>query len=275
MMASKRNYLSLKKKVELIHYAEKNPGISVRALGEQFECGKTQVGQILKKKCELLAMFEANISAGRCHTNTFRESEYAEVNTALYDWYNIACSKNMFPGGPQLIEKAKQIAERLGKPNFSGSRGWLDKWKKRYNVKVVKVCGESGDVSGVTVDSWKERLPEIVQNYSKEDIWNMDESGVFWQALPDSGFGQKGKQCHGGKKSKMRITVAFFVSAAGKKELKPIVIWKSENPRCFKKLNKSNLPVTYFSQKKAWMTGDIMDTILAKLNKQLITSGRK
>ena len=188
------------------------------------------------------------MSAGSCHTSTPRSSEYAEVNKALYDWYTLACSKNIFPCGPQLIEKARQIAERLGKPNFSGSRGWLDKWK-RYNIKMVKVSGESGDVSAQTVDSWKERLPEIVRSYSKEDIRNMDESGVFWHALPENGFGQKGKQCHGGKKSKMTITVAFFVSAAGKKELKPIVIWKSENPRCFKKIEKTDLPVTYFSPK--------------------------
>lgn len=58
-----------------------------------------------------------------------------------------------------LIEKAKEIAERLGISDFKGSQGWLDKWKLRYNIKQVKVCGESGDVCGVTIDSWKERLP--------------------------------------------------------------------------------------------------------------------
>ena len=37
-------------------------------------------------------------------------------------------------------------------------------------------CGESGSV---TVDSWKERIPEIVQGHSVDDVWNLDESGVF------------------------------------------------------------------------------------------------
>ena len=126
-------------------------------------------------------------------------------------------------------EAHKEIAERLGKTNFKGSRGWLDKWKLRYNIKQVKVCGESSDVRGETIDSWKERLPEILHGYAKEDVWNMDETGVFWQALPDRGFGSKGRQCKGGKKSKQRVTIAFFVSAAGKKE-KPIFIWKSDSP---------------------------------------------
>ena len=101
----------------------------------------------------------------------------------------------------------------------------------------------------------------------------MDEIGVFWQALPDRGFGSKGRQCKGGKKSKRRVTVAFFVSAAGKKE-KPIFIRKSENPHCMCHFETSLLPVNYFSQSKAWMTGEIMHTVPAKSNRQLSSSGR-
>ena len=67
----------------------------------------------------------------------------------------------------------------------------------------------------------------------------MDETGVLWQAR--------------GEKSKKRVTVAFFVSAAGVKE-KPILIWKSETPRCLAKFDKS-VPVDYYRQKAAWMTG--------------------
>ncbi|VDI83581.1 Hypothetical predicted protein, partial [Mytilus galloprovincialis] len=45
----------------------------------------------------------------------------------------------------------------------------------------------------------------------------------------------------------------FACSSTGEK-LKPLVIGKSYNPRCFKNVNKGNLPVTYYSNKKAWMT---------------------
>ena len=64
----------------------------------------------------------------------------------------------------------------------------------------MKISGESGDVSGETVDSWKEQLPELVRGYSAENIWNLDETGCFWCALPEHGFGEKGSQCKGGKK---------------------------------------------------------------------------
>ena len=61
----------------------------------------------------------------------------------------------------------------LGIDDFEGSSGWLTKWKGRYNIKKIRICGESGDVSGETVSSWnfKERLPELLQGYKAEDIY--------------------------------------------------------------------------------------------------------
>ena len=92
----------------------------------------------------------------------------------------------------------------------------------------------------------------------------MDETGIFWKALADRGFGRKGSQCKGGK-SRQFVTVAFFASAAGKKE-KPIFVWQLKNPRCLGRFDKSLIPVNYFSQSKAWMTGEIVEAVLAKLN---------
>lgn len=86
----------------------------------------------------------------------------------------MACAKNIYPSGPQLIAKAKEIATRLGIDGFEGSSGWLTKWKGRYNIKKIRVSGESGDVSGETISSWKEQLPELLQGYKAEDIFNLD-----------------------------------------------------------------------------------------------------
>ena len=69
------------------------------------------------------------------------------------------------------------------------------------------------------------------------------------------------------------MTVAFIVNAAGGKET-PIVIGASENPRCLKGLDKTLLPVKYFSQKKAWMSGEILDKILTSINRKLSSQSR-
>ena len=69
------------------------------------------------------------------------------------------------------------------------------------------------------------------------------------------------------------MTVTLIVTATGEKET-PVVIWKSKNPSCFGKMDKSKLPVIYFDQKKAWMTADILETILTRLNSRLIRESR-
>ena len=53
MAAKTRVELCLRKKVELIAAAEANPTITHKQLAQQFGCGKTQVGTILKRKREI------------------------------------------------------------------------------------------------------------------------------------------------------------------------------------------------------------------------------
>ena len=144
MASRKRTHLSIERKAEVIKYAKDHAGVGVRALAESFGIGKTQVSEILKNKDTILAAYE---SINSSTSKRPRISKYSEVNERLYEWYTMACSKNIYPGGPQLIAKAKEIAVRLGKADFEGTSCWLSKWKVRYNVKRVAVCGESFNVS--------------------------------------------------------------------------------------------------------------------------------
>ena len=156
----------------------------------------------------------------------------------------------------------------LGKSEFIGTNSWLSKMEKCFNARKLAICGESGDVSGETAASWKERLPEILRGYEEKNIYNLNQTGCFWKALPDHGFIQKGRQCKGGKRSKQRFTIAFLVNAAGDKET-PIVVWNSENPRCFRGFDKNSLAVKYYLQRKAWITGEILDLVLTGFNQKM------
>ncbi len=63
-------------------------------------------------------------------------------------------------------------------------------------------------------------------------------------------------------------------SAVGEK-LTPLVIGHSAKPRCFKGLVSTLcLPVTYSSNKKAWMTSDLFQQWLDKLNGKMKTENR-
>ena len=56
-------------------------------------------------------------------------------------------------------------------------------------------------------------LSFYISGFASDDIWNIDETGLFWKALPDRGFRVKGSACKGGKKVKERFSV-YFVTAA-------------------------------------------------------------
>ncbi|PFX22390.1 Tigger transposable element-derived protein 6 [Stylophora pistillata] len=118
-----------------------------------------------------------------------------------------------------------KVAEKLDYPEFKASSGWLTRFKERNNLWQHKLCGESADVPEATVYSWKEHPGSIISGYAMQDIWNMDETGCLYRALPDKSLSEKAKKCRGGKKSKERLTVAFFVSATGERR-KPVVIGK-------------------------------------------------
>ena len=199
---------------------------------------------------------------------------FQDIDSAMLEWFRMARSKNIPVSGPMLQAKAVAVAEQMQLENFKASNGWLEKFKTPYKIKGMTVSGESGEVHEETVESWKERLPQILAGYSPEDILNMDETGKFYRALPNKSLSEAAKQCRGGKQSKERVTCAFFVNAAGGKE-KPIVIGKSANPRCFRGIRDlSTLQCTYFNQKNAWMDFGILDQVVTKFNGSCQRKGR-
>ena len=154
----------------------------------------------------------------------------------------------------------------------------MEKWKSCYGIRETRITGEADDVSVSTVRSWIERLPELVKGYKLEDVWNMDELGLFFKLLPDKGLIEKTKSKKGGKKSKVRLTAAFFVNAVGQKVDEPVIIWKSKKPRCFRNMKNNDLSrplgVHYFSNKKAWMNGEIMSKVLKRHDRKMKLQNR-
>ena len=242
------------------------PVTTLRQIANKFQCGKTQIQSILRDQQNLL---DKSTASGNAANKRARTCRFQDIDLAMLEWFRKARGKNIPVSGPILQQKACAVAAQMGMgQEFKASNGWLEKFKIRYNIKGMTVSGESGEVREETVQSWKERLPVILAGYSPQDILNMDETGKFYRALPNKSLSEAAKQCRGGKQSKERITCAFFVNAAGGKE-KPIVIGKSANPCCFKGIKDlSNLPCTYFHQKKAWMDFDILDQVLTKLNRR-------
>lgn len=169
----KKKFLNLKEKIEVI---EKSKNLSARKIANIYGCGRTQINEILKRKSDIEEQWLKFQYEGSKLKR--RKTDGENIEQALLEWFSNCRAKNM-------PISAIQIAKKLGISDFKASNGWLEKFRKRNNICFKKICGELSDVSTETVGAWKERLPSIIEGYSEDDIFNGDETGLFFRATPD------------------------------------------------------------------------------------------
>ena len=101
-------------------------------------------------------------------------------------------------------------------------------------------------------DPWKEKtLQAILSNYAKTDIYNVNEFGLFYKALPRKTLHLKDDKCTANKHSMIRVTGPATANMNGAK-LSMFIISKSKKPMSFKNVKKF-LVVTQARTKAAWI----------------------
>lgn len=128
-----------------------------------------------------------------------------------------------------LLTKARQLGEQIGVTDFSYSRGYLHRFKSRRGIKRKLYEGEADSADMTAVQSGRQDLQRVLQDYDPEDIFNLDETGLFYRLGPN--YTLATKKVSGTKKSKDRITVALAANATGTTKIKPFVIPKVQRPR--------------------------------------------
>ena len=108
----------------------------------------------------------------------------------------------------------------------------------RHGITCKEVSGESEKVIKELTSPWEEtNLPTILAKYQLKYIFNADELGLFYEALPSKSLHVRGKLSSGGKHRKVRLTRMAASNAPGEK-IPMFVIGKSVSPRCFKYVHK-------------------------------------
>ncbi|XP_053555651.1 tigger transposable element-derived protein 4-like [Bombina bombina] len=270
MAPRKCNTLTLAMKVKVIEAYTKYK-LSVKQCVEKFKCGKTQIYEAIKNKEKIMEEWLAgNGEVKRKAKATGNE----DLNKLLWEWFVAARSKNLPISGPILQTQALALAKELGKTDFKASNGWLESFKRRHCIVWNEICGEAKDVDQETVSQWEEKLKMLKEPYATKDIYNGDETGLFFRLLPSKTLAVKREKCTGGKLSKERLTVFLCGNMDGRLE-KPLVIGKAAKPRCFKNIDTTQLPVIWRANKKAWMTAELMSEWLKIFDRKMKREGHK
>lgn len=273
--------MSLEKNLNKVSYKSLTIG-EKREIIEQVESGrrKIDVAKEFGIPASTLSTFLKNkgkimLLAPNCEKNRkrARAPENPDLDECVLKWFKQGRDKKIPLSGTTIRAKAEEFATGLGKNTFKASTGWLDNFKGRNNIVLKTACGESGSVDVIKVNQWKFDLPGIIAGVEPANIFNVDETGLFFKCTPSKTLAFKGEHCSGGKLSKERVTILVGANMAGTEKLPLLMIGKAKNPRCFK--NVRTKPVEYQANTKAWMTADIFEDWLISLDKRFRKEKRK
>ncbi len=111
-----------------------------------------------------------------------RKTRNPEMENKLVEWYNEVVNQNVNVSAKMIRDKAVQISEDK---DFLASKGWLEKFKKKFNIKIVthknknfkKIISFKEKINKYKENDMKEKdnIKEINDNESKEDKENESE----------------------------------------------------------------------------------------------------
>lgn len=172
---------------------------------------------------------------------------FPEVEVALFSWFLDQRAKHNVVTNGILKSKAMQFYDALDlNEPFNASVGWIENFKKRQGIRLLKICGEKLSCNTLVVPEFLESFKKMITDHSlsPEQIYNADESGLVYKNLNDKTLVHQGEKSAPGRKSqKERVTIMPCANASGNHKISLMLIGKAKKPRCFK--NSSLPPVHY------------------------------
>ena len=238
LIPSKRQckVLTLAEKIQVIDTV--NNGRSHHSGALLFGVGCTQVNTIIGQKEAIKTAYQEGMNASIKYLAP-RNMQYPEIDSNVWSFFCEARSKCIPINGPMLQSEANESALHHNYNNFTASNGWLKSFCNRHQIMFAILHDESAEVCENAVEQWMQDLPNRTKNYELQNIFNCNETSIFFKALPKKTLLGPNGQPEGLKQSKESFSLLVCANAIGEKE-KFLVIGKAKRPHSFPKYN-SNL----------------------------------
>ncbi|KAF7239066.1 Tigger transposable element-derived protein 1 [Varanus komodoensis] len=244
-------------------------------VAHHYGVNESTIRYIKKNKAAIRSTVSVCFCDSAKKVTTVRNKNIVRVESALVLWIT-DCRKNIPLDGNIIREKARKLyqqfttgdnTEGIEEPqpgpstapepeNFQASKGWFDRFQKLFNIKSVYLHGEAASASKEAVEKYPETFRHIIEEkgYKPEQVFNIDETGLFWKKMLSRTYIMKDEaKAPGFKAQKDRVTLIMCGNSAGYM-MKPGLIYKSANPKALKNKNKNLLPVYWMQNPKAWIT---------------------
>lgn len=267
----KRKVISLETKIKILDRLRNRERVT--DVAKFYSMNEATIRTIRKNEDSI----RKSVAAGTCTSMStisyVRDVTMENMEKALVIWIEDQTQKRIPIDTSVITNKALKIYETLKnqspstssdekKVSFSASHGWFERFKQRHSLHNLRLKGERASADSDAAQQYPAKFAEIIaaNSYTSDQVFNADESGLFWKKMPERTYLAKAhKSASGHKAAKSRITVLFCSNASGDYIMKPLVINKSKTPRSFKGINIKNLPVYWMANKKAWVTAIVFN----------------
>ena len=266
--------ISASQKRDVCLYKEQHPKATQAQILVHFSnewgvsVGRSTISDILRDKVKWLSVSKDCGDVLRAKT-----AMHIPMESALYTWFADVRGRGLAISDDMMITKAKEYGQKLGVTDFQYSRGWLAGFKKRHGIRLYKCHGEAGSAQATVVQAGREQLREDLRDFSPRDVYNFDETGLFYRLEPNATLATA--PVPGKKKSKDRLSVGLCSNADGSDKLKPVVIGKAAKPRCFSGGFDPSVYAEYYSNKTAWMVTSVFQTWLQGFDRRMRLAKRQ
>lgn len=260
----KRTVMTLRDKVRVLDALRS--GRSVASVSRHFSVNESTVRSIRQKEDDIRQRVRESAPETAKVTSVVRDKAMEKMEKRLSIWINEMIGiKGSVLDATSIRLKAKEIYEHVTenqedvKP-FSASAGWLFRFKNRYGFKNAKLSGEAGPADVEAAEEFVELLLKIIEEkgYQPEQVFNTDEACLLYKQTGSRTYLSKTvAKARGFKVFKDRATLLFCANARGDFKGKPLMVYRSQNPRVLKGKDLNDLPVIWKWNPKAWMTAEI------------------
>ena len=155
----------------------------------------------------------------------------------LLVWINEREMKRDVTSMAIIQEKARENFEKLKQQTpsssseeleFKATTGWFANFKRRSEIKHVIMHGESASADKEEAEKYCLKFQEFIETegYRPQQIFNCDETGLFWKLMPNPTYITKDeKSVPGHKPMKDRLTLLLGANASGDMKLKPLLVY--------------------------------------------------
>ena len=151
-------------------------------LANEYKVSKGMISDILKESERWLALKPESYEAS---LKRQVKVNFPQIEEALSFWVEKAIENNITISGELLAQKARDFAILLNVQDFKGSEGWVVGFKRRHKIECYLKHGEAASAPLEALDDMRKNLQNILMNYSPDDIFNADETGLYWKMEPN------------------------------------------------------------------------------------------